>query len=142
MNKSRLTDLLPPNLPLPPTLEEWRQTLLRQLPPPITGEQTLFVGEPLKVIIAFDAQKVEVLLPQLESTMSSVARLKPISQGVIPATGSLTDLQALIERTMLLRMKGFRECSCCGQRVPQESLGSLHGQPACRRCLEGRRFLF
>ena len=32
--------------------------------------------------------------------------------------------------------------SCCGQRVPQESLGSLHGQPACRRCLEGRRFLF
>ena len=55
MSTSPLSDLLPLNLPLPPQLEQWRQTLLRQLPSPITGEQTLFVGDPLKVIIAFGA---------------------------------------------------------------------------------------
>ena len=51
-------------------------------------------------------------------------------------------LFALIQETIRLRMSSFRECACCGRRVPQESLGSLQGQPACRQCLEGRRFLF
>lgn len=143
MSTSPLSDLLPLNLPLPPQLEQWRQTLLRQLPSPITGEQTLFVGDPLKVIIAFGADGVDVLLPVQESAMSSVSRHKPELRGRIsPVDGSYDQLMALIQDTITRRMKSFRECGCCGRRAPQELLGSLHGMPACRQCLEGRRFLF
>ena len=143
MSKSSLTDLLPPVLPLPAELESWRQQLLCLLPTPITGVRTLFVGEPLKVILTFEPDGVEVLLPQLQSAMGSVARLKPVSQGrVLLEGGSFVQLLELIHKTIQLRARSYRECSCCGKRVPQESLGSLNGQPACRQCLDGRRFLF
>ena len=143
MSKSSLTALLPPVLPLPAELESWRQQLLCLLPTPITGVRTLFVGEPLKVILTFEPDGVEVLLPQLQSAMGSVARLKPVSQGrVLLEGGSFVQLLELIQKTIQLRARSYRECSCCGKRVPQESLGSLNGQPACRQCLDGRRFLF
>jgi hypothetical protein len=143
MSPSRLADLLPLNLPLPAQLEQWRQTLLRQLPAPITGEQTLFVGDPLKVIIAFSADGVDVLLPVQESAMSSVSRHRPQPQGRIHLVdGSYEQLMSLVQATITRRMASFRECACCGRRAPQELLGSLQGQPACRQCLEGRRFLF
>ena len=143
MSKSSLTDLLPPVLPLPAELESWRQQLLCLLPTPITGVRTLFVGEPLKVILTFEPDGVEVLLPQLQSAMGSVARLKPVFQGrVLLEGGSFAQLLELIQKTIQLRARSYRECSCCGKRVPQESLGSLNGQPACRQCLDGRRFLF
>ena len=75
--------------------------------------------------------------------MSGVSGLKPQLQGrVTLVDGSYTQLMALIQETIRLRMSSFRECACCGRRVTQESLGSLQGQPACRQCLEGRRFLF
>lgn len=143
MSKSRLTELLPLNLPLPPELEMWRKALLRTLPSPVTGELTLFSGEPLKVIVAFDQEGAEVLLPMQESAMSSVSRHKPVPQGkILLATGNVEQLQRLVGETIALRIKSFRECACCGRRVPQELLGSLNGAPACRNCLQGRRFLF
>ncbi len=142
MSKSRLTELLPLNLPLPLELECWREALLRTLPPPITGELTLFAGVPLKVIISFDQTGADVLLPMQESAMSSVSRHKPVPQGRVElAGGSLEQLQRLVNDTIAMRIKSFRECACCGRRVPQELLGSLNGAPACRQCLQGRRFL-
>ena len=143
ISQNQLAGLFPLNLPLPAQLEQWRQALLRQLPPPITGDQTLFVGEPLKVIVAFSQDSVEVLLPMQGGSMSGASGHKPQLQGrVTLADGSYSQLMALIQETIRLRMSSFRECACCGRRVPQESLGSLQGQPACRQCLEGRRFLF
>lgn len=143
MSKLRLTDLLPLNLPLPPELEQWRLRLLRELPGPVTGEQTLFVGEPLKAIVVFAQEGVEVLLPVQAMVMGSHADHKPRSQGRVQLNdGDYDRLYQLVLDTIRQRMLTFRECACCGRRTPQEQLGSLNGQPACRRCLEGRRFLF
>ena len=63
---SRLTGALGPVGPLPEQLEQWRQRLLRQLPGPLHGVRTLFVGDPLKVIVSFEDDRVEVFLPQVE----------------------------------------------------------------------------
>jgi hypothetical protein len=143
MNKSSLAELLPLNLPLPPQLEQWRRMLLNQLPFPVTGEQTLFVGEPLSVVVVFEQDGVEVFLPVHQPTMmSSVAPQKWLLQGRISLlNGNYEQLMLLVQSTLNRRTRHFRECSCCGRQVPQELLGSINNQPACRDCLEGDRFL-
>ena len=47
----------------------------------------------------------------------------------------------VIEQTIRRRVQSFRECSCCGRRMPPEMMGSVSGQATCRRCIEGRRLL-
>ncbi|GAA4500646.1 hypothetical protein [Pseudaeromonas paramecii] len=139
---SRLKGALGPVGPLPEQLEQWRQRLLRQLPGPLHGVRTLFVGDPLKVIITFEDDRVEVFLPQVEWPLPNVPRQKPQLQGCIAlADGSFDALLALIEQTIHRRVQSFRECSCCGRRMPPEMMGSVSGQATCRRCIEGRRLL-
>ncbi|WP_409420735.1 hypothetical protein ABHF91_13230 [Pseudaeromonas sp. ZJS20] len=139
---SRLTGALGPVGPLPEQLEQWRQRLLRQLPGPLHGVRTLFVGDPLKVIVSFEDDRVEVFLPQVEWAMPNVPRQKPLSQGSIALVdGTFDALLELIEQTIRRRVQSFRECNCCGRRMPPEMMGSVSGQATCRRCIEGRRLL-
>ena len=140
---SKLLDALLLAMPLPSTLELWRQHLKRELPYPVQGAQTLFVGEPPLVIVTFEHDKVEVLLPAVQWRHHDLHTAKPRSQGVIkPDSGTLEQLMSLVEDTIALRLKSFRECSCCGQLNAPEALGSLQGDPVCRHCIKGRRVLF
>ncbi|MDX1267464.1 MAG: hypothetical protein R3311_08870 [Oceanisphaera sp.] len=140
---SKLLDALLLAMPLSPTLESWRQHLKSELPYPVQGAQTLFIGEPALVIVAFQHDKAEVLLPAMQWRHHDIHTVKPRSQGVVEAgNGSLEQLLALVEDTIALRLKSFHECSSCGKRCAPEVLGSLQGEPVCRNCIKGRRVLF
>ncbi|MGO1245894.1 MAG: hypothetical protein ACTHY5_09140 [Oceanisphaera sp.] len=140
---SKLLDALLLAMPLPPTLETWRLHLKSQLPYPVQGAQTLFIGEPTLVIVAFQHDKVDVLLPAIQWRHHDIHTAKPTSQGVVTAhNGTLEQLLTLVEDTIALRLKSFHECSCCGKRCAPEVLGSLQGEPVCRDCIKGRRVLF
>ena len=140
---SKLLDALLLAMPLSPVLESWRQHLKSQLPYPVQGAQTLFIGDPTLVIVAFQHDKVEVLLPAIQWRHHDIHTAKPTSQGVVEARdGTLEQLLALVEGTIVQRLKSFHECSCCGTRSAPETLGSLQGEPVCRNCIKGRRVLF
>ncbi|MBL1378761.1 hypothetical protein [Zobellella iuensis] len=140
---SKLLDALLLAMPLSPTLESWRQHLKCQLPYPVQGAQTLFIGEPPLAIVAFQHDRAEVLLPAMEWRHHDIHTAKPRSQGVVEAhSGSLEQLLALVEDTIAIRLKSFRECSSCGKHCAPEMLGSLQGEPVCRDCIQGRRVLF
>lgn len=140
---SRLLDALLLAMPLPENLETWRQHLKSQLPYPVQGAQTLFIGEPTLVIVAFQHDHVEVFLPAIQWRHHDIHTVKPRSQGVITShDGSLEQLLTLVEETIALRLKSFHECSFCGTRCAPEVLGSMQGEPVCRECMKGRRVLF
>ncbi|MGO5000175.1 hypothetical protein [Oceanisphaera sp. W20_SRM_FM3] len=140
---SRLLDALLLAMPLPENLESWRQHLKSHLPYPVQGAQTLFIGDPTLVIVAFQHDKVEVFLPAIQWRHHDIHTAKPTSRGVIePHDGTLEQLLALVEGTIAIRLKSFHECSCCGKRSAPEVLGSLQGEPVCRDCIKGRRVLF
>ncbi|MCT7655951.1 hypothetical protein MBH78_17735 [Oceanimonas sp. NS1] len=140
---SKLLDALLLAMPLSPTLESWRQHLLSHLNYPVQGAQSLFIGDPVLVIVSFQLDRAEVLLPAVEWRHHDMQTTKPSSQGVVDEhSGSLEQLLALVEESIALRQKSFHECSHCGQRYPPEELGSLMGEPICRNCLKGRRVLF
>ncbi|PSJ44826.1 hypothetical protein C7H85_12700 [Zobellella endophytica] len=140
---SKLLDALLLAMPLSPTLESWRQHLKTQLPYPVQGAQTLFIGEPTLAIVSFQHDRAEVLLPAMEWRHHDIHTAKPRSQGgVDEQSGSLAQLLALVDETMALRLKSFHECGSCGKRCAPELLGSLQGEPVCRDCIKGRRVLF
>ncbi|ATG74782.1 hypothetical protein CGX12_02460 [Zobellella denitrificans] len=140
---SKLLDALLLAMPLSPTLESWRQHLKTRLSYPVRGAQTLFIGEPTLAIVSFQHDRAEVLLPAMEWRHHDIHTAKPRSQGVVEEhNGSLEQLLALVEDTIALRLKSFRECSSCGKHCAPEMLGSLQGEPVCRDCIKGRRVLF
>lgn len=140
---SKLLDALLLAMPLPPVMETWRQHLKSQLPYSVQGAQTLFIGDPTLVIVAFQHDKVDVLLPAIQWRHHDIHTAKPTSQGVVEArNGTLEELLTLVEDTIALRLKSFHECSYCGKRSAPELLGSLQGEPVCRNCIKGRRVLF
>lgn len=140
---SKLLDALLLAMPLSLTLESWRQHLKTQLPYPVQGANTLFIGEPPLAIVDFQHDRAEVLLPALEWRHHDIQTAKPLLQGVVEErNGTLEQLITLVEDTIAFRLKSFRECGCCGRRFPPEMLGSLRGEPICRSCINGRRVLF
>ncbi|WP_116473748.1 TraR/DksA C4-type zinc finger protein [Zobellella maritima] len=140
---SKLLDALLLAMPLSLTLESWRQHLKTQLPYPVQGANTLFIGEPPLAIVDFQPNKAEVLLPAIEWRHHDIQTAKPRLQGVVEErNGSLEQLMALVDDTIAFRLKSFRECASCGKRFPPEMLGSLGGEPICRDCIKGRRVLF
>ncbi|MDP5292650.1 hypothetical protein Q9290_10170 [Oceanimonas sp. CHS3-5] len=140
---SKLLDALLLAMPLSPTLESWRQHLINHLNYPVQGAQSLFIGDPVLVIVSFQQDRAEVLLPSMEWRHHDMQTTKPSSRGVVDEhSGSLEQLLALVEECIALRLKSFHECSRCGKRCAPEALGSLMGEPTCRDCLKGRRVLF
>lgn len=129
--------------PLPELALVWNQRLRRQLPWPSHGEQSLFVGDPLLVMVSFGPEQAEVSQPLVEWVSPATPRLRMRPVGEIPLHERHYDhLQQLVEKTAWQRLRAFRECSRCGRRLAPERLASLAGQPACRDCLIGRRILF
>jgi hypothetical protein len=140
---SKLLDALLLAMPLSPTLESWRQHLLSHLNYPVQGAQSLFIGDPVLVIVSFQPDRAEVLLPAMEWRHHDIKTPKPRCQGVVlERGGSLEQLLTLVDDTIALRLKSFRECGGCGKRCAPEVLGSLQGEPVCRDCIRGRRVLF